>query len=81
MKDYHGQYLKCNVLLLANVFEKISNTIWKNCGIDIRKYLITPTLSWDVIIIVAKFVLELILDPEMYILFEKSARGRVLLYL
>ena len=30
VKDYHNLYLKCNVLLLADVFEKIRNNSLKN---------------------------------------------------
>ena len=29
MKDYHGMYLKCNVLLLADVSEKYRNSSLK----------------------------------------------------
>ena len=30
MRDYHDLYLKCHVLLLANVFEKCRNNTVKN---------------------------------------------------
>ena len=30
VKDYHNLYLKCNVLLLADVFEKFRNNSLKN---------------------------------------------------
>ena len=29
MKDYHALYLKCDVLLLADVFEKVRNNSLK----------------------------------------------------
>ena len=32
MKDYHNLYLKCGVLLLADVFEKFRNNSLKNYG-------------------------------------------------
>ena len=43
MKDYHDLYLKCDVLLLADVFEKHRNNRLKNYGSSQSHYL-----SWDV---------------------------------
>ena len=33
MKDYHSLYLKCNVLLIADLFEKFRNNSLKNYGL------------------------------------------------
>ena len=33
IKDFHDLYLKCDVLLLADVFEKFRNNSLKNCGL------------------------------------------------
>ena len=33
MKDYHDSYLKCDILLIANVFEKFRNNSSKNYGL------------------------------------------------
>ena len=33
MKDYHDLYLKFDVLLLADVFEKLRDNSLKNCGL------------------------------------------------
>ena len=33
MKDYHDLYLKCEVLLLADVFKKFKNSSFKNYGL------------------------------------------------
>ena len=30
IKDYHDLYLKCDVLLLADVFEKLEMIVWKS---------------------------------------------------
>ena len=34
MKNYHNLYLKCDVLLLADVFEKFRNNGLKNYGVS-----------------------------------------------
>ena len=39
MKDYHNLYLKCDVLLLANVFEKFRNICLENYGLCPSHYL------------------------------------------
>ena len=42
MKDYYHLYLKCGVLLLADVFEKFRNKRLKNYGLCPTHYLSTP---------------------------------------
>ena len=39
MKDYHDLYLKCDVLLLADVFEKFRNNSSNNFGLCPIHYL------------------------------------------
>ena len=46
MKDYHDLYLKCGVLLLADVFEKFKNNSLKNCGLCPSHYLSVPALKF-----------------------------------
>ena len=36
-----------------------------------------PGLSWDTMLKMAKVKLELIIDPNMYIFFEKGTRGGI----
>ena len=80
IKDYHDFYLKCDVLLLANVFEKFRNNSSKNYGLCPSHYLSAPGLSWDAMLNMTKIQVELISDPDMYILSEKGKRGGNLLY-
>ena len=65
MKDYHNLYLKCDVLLLADVFEKFRNNSQRNYGLDPSHYLRAPGLSWNVMLKMTKIKLELITDPDM----------------
>ena len=75
MKDYHALYLNCDVLLLADVFEKSRNNSLKNYGIYPSHYLSVPGLSWNAMLKMAK--IKLITDPDMYIFFENGTRGGI----
>ena len=77
MKDYHDLYLKCDVLLLADVFEKFRNNSLKNYGLCPSHYLSTTGLSWDAMLKMTKIELEFISDPDMHIFFEKGTRGGI----
>ena len=77
MKDYHDLYLKCDVLLLAYLFEKLWNNSLKNYGLCPSHYLSALGLYWDAMLKMKKIELELITDPEMYIFFEKGTKGGI----
>ena len=77
MKNYHDLYLKCEVLLLPDVFEKFRNNSLKNYGLCLSHYLSAPCLSWDAMLKMTKIKLELIPDPDMYIFFKKGIRGGI----
>ena len=47
VKDYHNLCLKCDVLLLADVFEKLRNNSLKNYGLCPSHYLSASALSCD----------------------------------
>ena len=70
MKDYHNLYLKCDVLLLVNFFEKFRNNSLKNYELCPSHYLSAPGLSWDAMLRMTKIKIDLVPDSEMYILFE-----------
>ena len=76
MKDYCDLYLKCDVLLLADVFEKFRNGSLNN-GLCPSHYLSTLALSWDATLNMTKVELVLISDDEMYLFFQKGKRGGV----
>ena len=58
MKDYHDLYLKCDVLLLADIFEKFKYSSL-NYGLCPSHYLSAATLSWDVMSNMTKLGLDL----------------------
>ena len=73
MKDYHDLYFKCNVLLLADDFEKFRNNSVKVYGLCPSYYLSALASMLNM----TKVKLELISDPDMYIFFEKGLKGGV----
>ena len=77
MKDYHDRYLKHDVLLLADVFEKFRNSSLKKYGLCSNHYLHAPGLSSDAMLNMERVVLELIPDADMYLFFEEDMIGRL----
>ena len=77
IKDYHDLYLKYDVLLLTDVFEKFRNNTLKSYELYPSDYLSAPGLSWDAMLKMTKVKLELIIDPDIYIFFEKGKRGGI----
>ena len=47
MGYYHDYYLKKDVMLLADIFEKFSDTCLKIYRLDHCHYFSSPGLSWD----------------------------------
>ena len=80
MKDCHDFYLRCHILLLADVFEKIRNNSLKSYSLYPSHNLSTPGPSWDAMLKMTNIRLEHIPDPDMYIFFEKVKRGGNFLY-
>ena len=74
MDDYHDLYLKTDVLLLANVFEKSINICLDYYGLDPCNYFPSPELSWDVMLKMTRIELDLISDIDMHLFIEKGMR-------
>ena len=66
MTDYHDLYLKCDVLLLAYFFEKFRNNSLKIMDYVRVIYLNSSSLSWVVMLYMAKVELELIPDDDIH---------------
>ena len=74
-RDYHTTYLKCDVLLLADVFENFRKTCMNYYGMDPANYLSAPSLAWDAMLRMTGIELELISNPEILDIVEKQKRG------
>ena len=77
MGDYHDHYLKKDVLLLADVFEKFIGTCLKYYGLDPCHYFSSPGLSWDAMLKMTGVKLEKISDIDKYLFIEKGLRGGI----
>ena len=77
MGDYHDHYLKKDVLLLADVFEKFIDTCLKYYGLDPCHYFSSPGLNWDAMLKKTDANLEKISDIGKYLFIEKGSRGGI----
>ena len=75
MGDYHNHYLKQDVLLLADVFEKFIDTCLKFYKLDPCHYFSSPGLRWDAMLKMTAVKFKKITDIDMYLFIEKGLRG------
>ena len=77
MGDYHDLYLKRDVLVLANVFEKFINRCLDYYELDPCRYFSSPGLSWDEMPKMTGIELKLISDIDMHLFIEKGMTGGI----
>ena len=72
-------YLKTDVILLANVFEAFGEVCLKNYGLNPAHFYTytAPGLAWKACLKKTKIRLELLLDPDMLLMFERGIRGGI----
>ena len=75
--DYLDLYLKTDVLLLADVFEKFIKTSLNYYGLYPCHYFSSPGLSWDAMLKMTGIKLDLISDIDMHLFIEKGVRGGI----
>ena len=71
MKHYYNLYLKCDALLLADMFEHFVNNRLKNYGSSMSD------LIWNAMLNMTKVEVEFISNPHKYLFFEKGMRGGI----
>ena len=76
-RDFHNHYLKKDVLLLADVFEKFICTSLKKYNLDPCQYFSTPGLSWNAMLKMTNVELEKISNLDMHLFIEKRMRGGI----
>ena len=76
--EYHDLYLKCDVLLLCDVFETFIDSCLKYYGLDPCHYFSSPGLAWDVMLKMSGVRLHLmILNVDTYLFIKKGMRGGI----
>ena len=70
-------FLKKDVLLLTDVFERFIDTCLKYYGLDPCHYFSAPGSRWDAMLKITGIGLEKISDIDKYLLIEKGLRGGI----
>ena len=76
-REYHDLYLKSDVLLLTDFFEKFRETCLESYGLDAAHYYSSPGMAWSAAMKLTDTKLELLDNEEMYTFFERSIRGGI----
>ena len=74
MGNYHDNYLKKDILLLADVFEKFIATCSKFYRLDPCHYFSSPGLGWDAMLRMTGIKFKKISDIDKYLFIEKGFR-------
>ena len=77
MGEYHDLYLRTDTILLANVFESFRSVCMDNYGLDPAHFYTAPGLAWRACLKKTGVRLELLLDPDMLLMFECGIRGGI----
>ena len=75
--EYHDLYLRTEVILLANVFESFRCVCLDNYGLDPAHFYTAPGLAWKACLKKTGIRLDLLLDPDMLLMFERGIRGGI----
>ena len=74
--EYHDLYLRTDIILLANIFEAFRKVCLDNYGLDPAHCYTAPGLAWKACLKKTSIRSELLLDPDMLLMFERGIRGR-----
>jgi len=77
MQDYHDHYLLTDVLLLADVFENFRQSVMRVHKLECLHFVTLPSLSWAMALRHTGAKLDLVTDPDAYLMLENSLRGGI----
>ena len=75
MGEYHGLYLKSDVLLLTDVFENFRDMCLSFYGLDPVYYYTLPNFAFDAMLALTGIEIDLVYNQEMYEMIEAGLRG------
>jgi hypothetical protein len=75
--DYHNLYLLLDSVLLACVFQRYRKKSMDNYNLDVCHFISLPSYSWSCALYKTGVELQLLQDPDMYLMVEKGIRGGV----
>jgi len=76
LRDYHDHYHLCDVLLLTDVFQNFRQTIYDEHRLDPLHFITLPSLAWASAMKYTNAKLDLITDPNMYLMVKKQHARR-----
>ena len=77
LKDYYDLYLTLDVTLLADVFENFRTMAIREYKLDPAHLWTVLGFAWNCALGMSKTELELITDPDMFLVFQNSIRGEI----
>ena len=77
LREYHDLYLRTDVTLLTNIFEAFQDTCLQHYKLDPAHFYTSPGLAWQACLKKMGIKLELLTDPNMLLMFERSIRGGI----
>jgi len=77
MQDFHDVYVKLDVALLADCMENFPRVDIQEYGIDPAHCWTLAGYTWQCCLKITNLELQLITDPNVYLMFENAIRGGV----
>ena len=73
--EYHNLYLKTDILLLSDIFEKFIKTYWDYYSLDPCHHFSAPGLRFDAMLKMTRVKLQTISDINVHIFNKKGIKG------
>ncbi len=77
LQDYLHLYLECDVMLLADVFQRFRSVCLQYYKLDPLHFYTAPNLSWEAMLKITGAKVELLADVDQLLFCESAIRGGV----